>query len=108
MTLSQLRKPSEPPIRRLKLCFCCILALLAFGCGRPATEAECNEIVVRITQLELAARGTPGADAEEVAETREALRKTTLRDCVGRRISDEAMNCVRRAKAAQQIVDECF
>ncbi|HEY8947150.1 MAG TPA: hypothetical protein VIM73_23060, partial [Polyangiaceae bacterium] len=88
--------------------FVCIASLLAAACGRPATEKECDEIVVRITELELKARGVGGADKAEVAQTRDALRKTTLRDCVGRRISDEAMTCVRGAKTAEQLVNECF
>jgi hypothetical protein len=86
----------------------CVLLLLAGGCGRPATEKECDEIVVRITELELKARGSAGTDSLEVAATRDALRKTTLSDCVGRRISDEAMACVRSAKTAEQLVEECF
>lgn len=84
------------------------VALLVLACGRPATEAECDEIVVRITELELKAHGGDGATKEEVKATREALKKTSLRECVGRRISDEAMACVRSAKSAQQIVDTCF
>jgi hypothetical protein len=85
-------------------------ALLAAlpGCGRPATLAECNEIVTRITQLELKARGGAGQSAEVVKETIDALRKTTMKECVGRRIDDGAMACVRGAGSAQQIVSECF
>ena len=88
----------------------CALSSLLFvaGCGRPATQQECEEIVVRVTELELKARGIAGSDAQEVQETKEALRKTTMRDCVGRRISDKAMACVRGAKTAQQLVGECF
>jgi len=81
---------------------------LCWGCGRPATEKECDEIVVRIAALEFKARGRTGDSADEIRETREALRKTTLRDCVGRRISDAAMACVRTANSAEQIVKECF
>lgn len=85
------------------------LSLLALAaCGRPATEKECDEIVVRITELELKARGIAVSNAEEIKQTREALKKTALRDCVGRRISDEAMTCVRSAKTAEQVVNECF
>lgn len=78
------------------------------ACGRPATQKECDEIVVRVTELELKARGVAGSDGQEVKETKEALQKTTLRDCVGRRISDKAMACVRAAQTAQQLVNECF
>lgn len=94
------------PGSRLALAALAWLTLTA--CGRPATEKECDEIVVRITELELKARGISASSGEEVKQTREALKKTTLRECVGRRISDEAMACVRSAKTAEQIVDECF
>lgn len=86
-----------------------VLLLVALvSCGRPATEKECDEIVARITELELKARGIAGNNAEEIKETKAALRKDTLRGCVGRRISDKALVCVRSAKTAQQIVNECF
>jgi hypothetical protein len=81
--------------------------LLPLACGRPATRAECDEIVVRITELELKARGMAG-DPEEVRATRDAMEKTTLHDCVGRRLNDKAMACVRAATTTQQIVGECF
>lgn len=81
---------------------------LTLGCGRPATLEECNEIVSRITELELRARGSGGQDKELVKDTVDALRKTTLSECVGRRIDDSAMACVRTAKNAQQLVSECF
>jgi hypothetical protein len=85
-----------------------LVGLLATACGRPATLEECNEIVSRITQLELKARGSGGQDQETVKDTVEALRKTTLKECVGRRIDDGAMACVRSATNAQQLVKECF
>jgi hypothetical protein len=81
---------------------------LLAGCGRPATLEECNEIVSRITQLELQARGSAGQSTDTVKETIEAMKKTTLKDCVGRRIDNQAMNCVREAQNTQQIVKECF
>lgn len=88
---------------------CTVLSLLLLvACGRPATQQECEEIVVRVTELELKARGIAGSDGQEVQETKEALRKSTLHDCVGKRISDKAMACVRSAKTAQQLVGECF
>lgn len=85
-----------------------LLVACAVGCGRPATREECDEIVGRIAELELRARGLTGNNADEVKATKDALEKTTLRDCVGRRISDKAMSCVRSAKTTQQIVGECF
>jgi len=95
--------------KRMRLSACVSLLLVCgVGCGRPATREECDEIVVRIAELELKARGIAGNSADEVRATKEALEKTTLRDCVGRRISEKAMSCVRSATSTQQIVGECF
>jgi hypothetical protein len=88
--------------------FAPFLLLFVGACGRPATQQECDEIVVRVTELELKTRGIAGRDSQEVRDTKEALRKTTLRDCVGRRISDKAMACVRKADSAQKLINECF
>lgn len=85
----------------------CLLLLSVSACGRPATQKECDEIVVRVAELELKARGVAGS-GQEVKDTKQALEKTTLRDCVGRRISDKAMACVRAAQTAEQLVNECF
>jgi hypothetical protein len=89
-------------------CSVALLFIFLGACGRPATQQECDEIVVRVTELELKSRGVAGGDGQEVQDTKEALRKSTLHDCVGRRISDKAMACVRSATTAQQLVNECF
>jgi hypothetical protein len=91
----------------------CPLLLLTcvLGCGHPATNQECQEIVERITTLELQTAGT-FSDAKavvvQVDETKKALAMNTLKDCVGKRITERAMQCVRAAKSSQQIVDDCF
>jgi hypothetical protein len=85
------------------------LALTA--CGHPATQKECEEIAERVTALELEQSGV-GKDPEtvkaELEKTRTWVRQTTLKDCVGKRITDRAMACVRKADTAQEIVDGCF
>jgi len=84
-------------------------ALSAVACGHPATERECEEIVERIAVLELG-----GIDAgqsfvaEEVKNAKESFRKEMRKKCVGRRITNSAMQCVRKATASRQIEDECF
>ncbi|HYQ47413.1 MAG TPA: hypothetical protein VER11_35825 [Polyangiaceae bacterium] len=83
----------------------------ALGCGHPATDKECQEIVERIATLELEkAAGTNDAKAvgAQVDETKKALAPNTMKDCVGKRITERAMQCVRSAKSSQQIVDDCF
>ena len=87
-----------------------VLFPLVAGCGRPATEAECDEIVARIAQLELAR--TPGADpaevARQVAETKTAFQSKARRQCVGKRVTESALRCVRGARSAEEIVHECL
>lgn len=82
-----------------------------FGCGHPASSQECQEIVERIATLELektAGSNDPKSVGAQVDETKKALAANTLKDCVGKRITERAMQCVRGAKNSQQIVDDCF
>ncbi|HTA90589.1 MAG TPA: hypothetical protein VK745_13460 [Polyangiaceae bacterium] len=84
---------------------------LAVGCGHPASEKECQEIVERIAALELEKAGgatDPKSISEQIDATKKALASNTLKDCVGKRITERAMQCVRTAKTSSQIVDDCF
>lgn len=86
-----------------------LLPLLGVACGHPASERECNEIVERITVLELSAVDASAETvAKEVSLAKEAMRRESHKRCVGRRITDQAMACVRSAKNAKQIEEECF
>jgi hypothetical protein len=86
-----------------------LLPLIVLGCGHPATERECNEIVERITVLELSAVDASAETvAKEVSLAKEAMRRESHKRCVGRRITEKAMACVRTAKSAKQIEEECF
>lgn len=91
------------------------LALLALGpflagCGHRATVEECEEIVERVARLELEKRmpGDPEGVAAEIEKTKAELRETTMKDCVGKRVTDSAMQCVRNAKSSKEIVETCF
>jgi hypothetical protein len=79
------------------------------GCGHPATERECEEIVERITVLELG-RVDAGQSVvhDEVKNAKESFKKEIRQKCIGRRITNSAMECVRKATASRQIEDECF
>lgn len=95
-------------IRRLS-----ILALpcLACACGHPATEKECQEIADRVVQLELQASPVgrdPETAKEQLERTRNWVKESQLKGCVGRRITDAAMKCVRGATKAEEITDTCF
>lgn len=84
--------------------------LLAFtGCGRPATEKDCEQIVERIAELELAAAKVEKTEAaQQVEETKEAFHARSMEQCVGKRITDNALRCVQNAKSAKEIVNDCF
>jgi hypothetical protein len=86
-----------------------IFAATVSGCGHPATERECEEIVERIAILELGGLDAgKNVVADEVRNAKESFRKEMQRKCVGRRITHAAMECVRKATASRQIEDECF
>jgi len=94
--------------RSLRIFFACgTLALV--GCGHPATEKECEEIVERVARLELE-QAHAGSDVvqSEVKLAKESFKKDMNRRCIGRRVTQEAMNCVRTAKTSEQIEKECF
>ncbi|MBK9000606.1 MAG: hypothetical protein IPM35_33205 [Myxococcales bacterium] len=82
----------------------------AMGCGHPASEAECEEIVERVARLELEKKnpGNAQAVADEIEATKKSVRESMLKECVGRRITEKAMTCVRNAKTSKEVVEDCF
>lgn len=80
-------------------------ALLAgvAACGRKATVADCQLIVDQNVAVQMRAMnvGDPAVIAKKQAELKSEL-KGELKECVGRRVSDAMMNCVK----ATQTVDE--
>ena len=86
-----------------------ILLISVVGCGHPATEKECEEIVERVARLELEkAHSATETIASEIALAKESFKKDMRQRCIGRRVTQEAMNCVRTAKTSEQIEKECF
>jgi hypothetical protein len=86
-----------------------VAVVLLAGCGHPATEKECEEIVERVAKLELeSAQANAETVAEEIKIAKASFKKDMSRRCVGRRVTDAAMDCVRKATSAKQIEDECF
>jgi len=87
------------------------LACLAGGCGHPATVEECEEIIEQVARLEL--RATLGATNEkailaEIDATKRELKDSTMKDCVGKRITNKALECVRNAATADEAAEDCF
>ena len=66
------------------------------------------ERVARLELEENLGARHPDAVEREIASTKRDLKDSTLKDCVGKRITGSALECVRSAKSSKQIVDECF
>ena len=97
--------------RRIRPFAFTLLCPLLLGCGHPASEQECQEIADRVTQLELESSPVgrdPETAKEQLERTRSWVKESQLKACVGRRITDGAMQCARAAKKAQEITDTCF
>ncbi len=78
------------------------------GCGRKATREDCEIVVDRNVELQLKALGV--TDPTVVAKRRDEMR-TSMKDdidkCVGKRVTDGNMACVKTAETAEKI-DKCL
>lgn len=83
--------------------------VLLTACGHPATREECDELFAKNAEIELKAQRItdPKTVAERTAAARAAEGEAFASRCVGRRITERALACVRRASTAEQ-VDRCF
>lgn len=81
------------------------VALLG-GCGHPATDEECKALFDKSVEVEM--RELAKADEVTIAKKKEELRKgfeSDLKACVGKRVTDSSMNCVRKATTAAELTD---
>jgi hypothetical protein len=80
------------------------------ACGHPASRAECEELVGKVAELELVEQGEKDpAKLEEKKKQAVAARGDELvQKCVGRRVTDAAMACVRAAKTQDDIDNRCL
>lgn len=83
---------------------CLGACVLLLGCGRPATEADCQLIIDRNVEVQMKAMKLEDRDliAKKQQELRTAM-KDELKDCVGRRVTDSMMRCVKSADTAEEI-----
>ena len=87
-----------------------LFAALVAGCGHAATEQECQEIVDKVVELESKEQGVtdPAAVAKRKEETRKSIGEQMMPRCVGKKIRDSAMACVRNAKSFDEIDNVCL
>jgi hypothetical protein len=86
-----------------------LVAVLVAGCGHPASRAECDELFAKTAEIELRAQKVtdPKVIADRTAAAKEAEGETFAKTCLGKRITQRALECVRRATSAEQI-DRCL
>ena len=104
-SFSRAQKLARPPARALFAS----AALALLGCGHPATQAECDEIFNRSAEIELRMQNVtdPKLIQERTAAVRAAKGEELIQKCVGKRVTDGAMECVRKATTAEQM-DQCL
>ena len=85
--------------------FLVFAALVMIGCGRRATQADCETILDRMVVVKLKQKNI--TDPASVEKMQGDLRKDAESDfpsCVGRRITDSAMECIKKADTQEAIV----
>ncbi len=100
-------RPS-PPTPRAGSAFAIVLTLVLVGCGRKATRIDCEAVVDRNVELQLKALGV--TDESVVATRRKEMRAAMSEDidkCIGKRVTDRMMECVKTAETPEQI-DKCL
>jgi hypothetical protein len=83
---------------------CLALVCLVPACGRKATAADCQLILDRSVELQM--REMEKGDAEAIAKRQKIMREELegeMKDCVGRRITDTMMACVRAATTSAEL-----
>jgi hypothetical protein len=86
-----------------------VLLLLALtGCGRKATRADCELVVDKNVEVKLKADGMtdPGLISKRKEELRASLRDD-IDKCVGKRVTEGMLSCVKTAETPEQI-DKCM
>ncbi|HEX7600542.1 MAG TPA: hypothetical protein VF316_03010 [Polyangiaceae bacterium] len=87
-----------------------LLALVAVAllvaCGRKATEADCQIIVDQTVAVKLKEKNVtdPAAVTKMQEELRSEVKGDVMDGCVGKRISDSALACIKSAQTQEEIV----
>lgn len=82
-----------------------VAAVATLSCGRRATQADCDVILDRMVVVKLRQKNI--TDQPSIDKLKKELRTTAEADfpnCVGRRITDSAMECIKKADTQEAIV----
>lgn len=99
---------STPAVLRFVLFLACLLGLCVAGCGRKATHEDCEAVVDKNVELQLKALGV--VDPATVGKRRDEMRasmKDDIDKCVGKRVTDTMISCVKNAETTEKI-DKCL
>ena len=91
----------------------CMLGMLATvgglaGCGRKATESDCQAIIDRNVEVQM--RKMSITDDAVIAKKKDEIHTQfaeSMKGCIGRRITDGMMKCVKDAPTVEAI-DACM
>jgi hypothetical protein len=95
-------KSLAPALASLALGSCIV------GCGRRATEADCQLIVNKSVELQM--KEMSETDAATIAEREAHIRSELdeeIQSCQSRRVTDRTVACVKAATSTQEL-DRCL
>jgi uncharacterized protein YicC (UPF0701 family) len=84
------------------------LGSVVLGCGRPATEEDCNKVVEKNVEVQM--RKMNITDPTAVGREKERIRASLqpqIKQCIGRRVTESIMRCVDRAETPEEL-DRCM
>ena len=109
--MRQVREVRETPIGSSTVAGLAGAALLAAalgGCGRRATELDCQLIVDKSVELQL--RESNQTSPEAIQKREEQVRaelQDEIKSCEGRRVTEKTLACVQAASTTQEL-DRCL
>jgi hypothetical protein len=63
---------------------------------------------VATLEYQAASKSALPVDPAQIETIRARVKGAMLRSCVGKRITNKALDCVRHAKSAKEIQEKCF
>lgn len=108
MTAIPQARPRFAPVSLVSLASLA-LGIAVAGCGHPASREECDEIFNKSAELELRLQNVtdPKLVSERTAAVKAARGDELIRQCVGKRITEDALSCVRKANSTDEM-DQCL